>query len=81
METETRKTFDIYVTYLIHGAEASAPESSIVPVPRATKPSDIPGYIRTKLRPQKMPDPSDGYRGQSSSEVIILNMVKLSNLL
>ena len=72
---------DIYVTYMVAGAASLTPESSIVPVPKTTAPVEIPAYIRAKLRPIKAPDPSDGYRGQSPSQIIILNKIKLSNQL
>jgi len=33
-----------------------------------------------QIRPDRAPDPSDNYAGQSSDELVLLNMVKLEGL-
>lgn len=72
---------DIYVTYRIAGSTQAAPEAQTVSVPVSTKPVEIPSLIRSLIRPHRDADPQDGYRGQSPNQVVIINMVKLSNLL
>jgi len=71
----------IYVTYTVRqGATAGLPRSTTVAVPHDIHPKDIPGFVMRQIRPDRAPDPSDNYAGQSSDELVLLNMVKLEGL-
>ena len=72
---------DLLVTYSIAGEHGGKLHNRTVSVSASLAAHHIPMVVKQQIRPAKSPDPSDNYRGQQPSDVVIVNLVNLSKLL
>jgi len=75
------KTISLHVAYTRNTTGSFFPQSQTVEVPADTAPEALPDVVRELICPVKRPDPSDGYRGQSPSSIVILSMTNLTQIM
>lgn len=71
----------LLVSYNLSCARSPGPYEKTVGVPVSLPPEEIAPTVKSLIRPSTEPDPTDNYRGQQPSDVVILNIVNLSKLL
>ena len=70
----------LLVSYTLTTRPDASAMDSVVDLPNSVTPEEIPGFVRKTICPPANADPTDGFRGRSPSQVVILNLVTLASL-
>lgn len=75
------ETSHLLVIYQITTTQTPRLQEQIIEVPSTLPPKNITATVKEMIRPGRPADPSDNYKGQSPSDVRIVNLINLSTLL
>lgn len=78
---ESEKPIRLLVSYQRISGTTATPCDRVVEIPAATSPNDLTGTVKSIIQPFRPADPSDNYRGQKPSDITILNLINLDQLL
>ena len=76
---------DPTVTLLVSFLDASTKNRDIrdrvITIPKATAPEDIPQTVKNIIKPFRPADPTDNYKGSSPTDIQLINLINLGDLI